>query len=587
MKRPTQSPQFSTRVFGNNHGALGAHVDVGGTYGIFGYRVNVVYAQPDSGIDNTDGTRKLFAGAFDIKPTDSLTIQIDAEHTFKKVNEPGIYRFLRVPTPTPADPYPTIPLPELIDASTNFGPDWAANETEATNLLGTANWKFNPAWALSVSAGLAELERIRHFNTLDPNDVNTSPLTGAVGEYALAVSYQPLAKYKNTNYRAELAGAFDTGPLSHEILIGVAQNTRSNRSSVQRAQRCLYDATTGALLGATFATTAAPGQRNAVCRQSIDDPHDIPRLDEPDVQFNNPTEIEDLGYYVFDRVKFKDWLQILGGVRRSDYTETNLLTGAELFSATPTSVSYGAVVKPRDWISIYGTYIEGLESTPAAGATAVNAFEQLPPSESKQYEGGVKIEFKDGLLLQVAYFDIERDSAVINGANVYVKDGRSTYKGTELSLTGEITPDLSVYASALFLDAEYESGQPTGFYPNSAGGQTFVPTIVGNRIENTPEETYSVAGEYRFSNLLPGFSLSAGAYYVGDRAINSLNQNFAPSHTLFDLGAAYTTEFGGQRLTIRLNGENITDEEYWVSTGALLLAQGTPATVKFSIETSF
>jgi iron complex outermembrane receptor protein len=588
MKRPTQSPLFSTRVFGNSHGALGAHVDVGGTYGMFGYRLNGVYAQPDSGIDHTDGTRKLFAGAFDIRPTDNLTIQIDAEHTFKEVNEPGIYRFLRVPTPTPENPYPVIPLPALTDAETNFGPDWAWNQTEATNLLGTVNWKFNQAWALSVSAGLAELERERHFNTLDPNDPNTNPLNGPLGEYAQAISYQPLAKYKNTNYRAELAGAFNTGPFEHEILIGASQNTRSNRSSVQRAQRCLYDATTGALVGATFATTAPAGQRNAVCRQSINAPHDIPQLEEPAVSFNNPTEIEDLGYYVFDRVKFGEWLQLLGGVRRSDYTETNLLTGAELFHATPTSVSYGAVVKPRDWISIYGTYIEGLESTPAAGATAVNAFEQLPPSESKQYEGGVKVELKDGLLLQVAYFDIERDSAVINGANVYVKDGRSVYKGTELSLTGEITSDLSIYASALFLDAEYESGQPTGFYPNSSGALTFVPTIVGNRIENTPEETYSVAGEYRFSNLLPGFSLNAAAYYVGDRAINSLNQNFAPSYTLFDLGAAYTTEFGGgQRLTVRINGENITGEEYWVSTGALLLAQGAPSTVKFSIETSF
>jgi iron complex outermembrane receptor protein len=56
---------------------------------------------------------------------------------------------------------------------------------------------------------------------------------------------------------------------------------------------------------------------------------------------------------------------------------------------------------------------------------------------------------------------------------------------------------------------------------------------------------------------------------------------------LFDLGAAYTTEFGNQRLTFRINGENITDEDYWVSTGNLLLAQGAPATVKFSIETSF
>lgn len=587
MKRPTIDPLLTTKVFGNSHGAYGGHVDVGGTSGIFGYRVNGVYAKPDSGIDHTDGTRSLIAGAFDIRPTDDLTIQLDAEKLYKRVNEPGIYRFLRVPTPTPEDPYPLIPLPKLIDPSTNFGPDWAFNRTEATNLLATVNWKISPAWALSLSAGQAKLERTRHFTTLDPNNINTNPLNGPVGEYAFSISYQPVAKYKNTNYRAELAGAFETGPFTHELLFGLSQNTRANRSARSSAQNCLYDAATGTLLGGTFESSAPPGQVRAVCRQSIHDPHPIPRLPEPAVAFSNPTEIEDIGYYVFDRVKYGDWLQLLGGVRKSDYKETNLATGADLFSAKPTSLSYGIVIKPTDWISIYGTYIEGLESTPAAPSTAVNAQEQLPPSESEQYEGGIKIEPKSGLLLQAAYFDITRDSAIVNGANVYVKDGRSSYKGTELSLTGEITQDLSIYASALFLEAEHEAGQPTGFYPTASGGLVFSPTIVGKRIENTPKRTYSLAGEYRFSELLPGFSVNAAAYYVGDRAINPTNQNFIPSYKLFDLGAAYTTDIGEQIVTFRINAENITKERYWASTGGLLLAQGAPATVKFSIEAAF
>lgn len=587
MKRPTETPLFTTRVFGNDHGAYGGHVDIGNTVGMFGYRVNGVYSRVDSGIDHTRGRRMLLSGAFDIKPTDSLTIQINAEQLYKKVNEPGIYRFQQVPQPTPENPYPVIKLPELVDPEINFGPDWAANRTEATNLLGTANWKLSPAWAVTVSAGLSQLERGRHFNTLDPNNVNTDPLRGPIGEYAINVSYQPVAKYKNTNYRAELAGAFETGPVTHEILIGASQNTRLNRSSRSVAQNCLYDVVTGELLGATLGTTAPPGQIRAVCRQSITNPHPIPRTDEPPAEFNNPTEIEDIGYYVFDRVKIGERIQLLGGVRKSDYTETNVFTGTKLYSAKPTSVSYGVVFKPVDWISLYATYIEGLESTPAAPSTAENANEQLPPSESTQYEGGIKIELNGGLLVQAAYFDIERDSAVINGANFYVKEGRSTYEGVELSLTGEVTPDLSVYASALFLDAEYASGQPTGFYPSPSGGTVFTPTIVGKRVENTPRRTYSLAAEYRLNRWVRGLSVNGAAYYVGDRAINPLNQNFIPSYTLFDLGAAYNANIGGQPFTFRVNAENITNKRYWASTGSLYLAPGAPSTVKFSIETSF
>ena len=49
----------------------------------------------------------------------------------------------------------------------------------------------------------------------------------------------------------------------------------------------------------------------------------------------------------------------------------------------------------------------------------------MPATESTQREAGIKIEPRPGLLVQAAYFNIERDSAFVNGANVYVLDGRA------------------------------------------------------------------------------------------------------------------------------------------------------------------
>jgi len=581
MKRPTQDPLLAMKVFGNSHGRIGGHVDFGGTTGILGYRINAVYDRPDSGIDHTRGTRTLIAGAFDIKPTDNLTIQLDGEHIFKKINEPGIYRFISVPAATATNLNPAINLPDLIDPSTNFGPDWAFNRAESTNLLGKAIWKFSPAWEIVASAGISKLERARHFNTLDPNVINTNPATGPVGESPLSISYQPVAKFKNQNYRIEIAGAFDTFGIEHELLIGGSINIRANRSSASTAQTCFYSAT-GALLGAGFPTTPIPaGATRQTCRQSITDPHDIPQLGEPLAAENNPTQITDKGIFVFDRMKITEWLQILGGVRISDYQEKRLDTGVKTFSASPVSLSFGGVLKPVESVSIYGTYIEGLESTPGAPTTAVNANEQLPPSASTQYEGGVKWEPWRGFLFQAAYFNIKRDSAVLNGANRWVKDGRSTYKGVELSATGNVTPDWSVYASALFLDATYSSGAPTILTP------TVSPTIVGNRVENAPKRTFSLATEYRFTDMLPGFSINGAVYHTGNRAINSRNQAFIPGHTLFDLGAGYSTDIAGVDTIFRISAENITGKRHWASTGGLLLSQAAPSTVKFSIETKF
>ena len=582
MKRPTQDPLLALKVFGNSHGRIGGHVDFGGTTGILGYRINAVYDRPDSGIDHTRGRRTLIAGAFDIKPTDNLTIQLDGEHIFKKVNEPGIYRFILVPAATPTNLNPAITIPALIDPHTNFGPDWAFNRTEATNVLAKAIWKFSPAWEFVASAGLAQLERARHFNTIDPNNPNTNPANGPVGEFPLSISYQPVAKYRNLNYRAEIAGAFETFGIKHELLSGGPINRRSNRSSASTAQTCFYNTATGALLGAGFPTTPVPaGATRQTCRQSITNPHPIPQLGEPLPNQNNPTEITDKGLFLFDRMEFTEWLQVLGGIRISDYQEKRLDTGVKTFSAKPNSLSFGAVLKPVESVSIYGTYIEGLESTPAAPTTAVNANEQLPPSQSTQYEAGVKWEPWRGFLFQAAYFNIKRDSEVINGANRWVKDGRSTYKGVELSATGNVTPDWSVYASALFLDAKYTSGSPTILTP------TISPTIVGNRIENAPKRAFSLATEYRFTDMLPGFSLNAAVYHTGNRAINSRNQAFIPGHTLFDVGAGYSTDIAGVDTTFRISAENVTGKRHWASTAGLLLSQAAPSTVKFSVETTF
>jgi len=294
------------------------------------------------------------------------------------------------------------------------------------------------------------------------------------------------------------------------------------------------------------------------------------------------TRIKDVGYYAFDRLTVIDWLDVLGGVRYSDYTESDVTTNTNTFAATPLSYSYGFVLKPRPWASLYGTFIQGLETTPGAPITANNYGEQLPATESTQREAGIKVEPRKGLLVQAAYFAINRASTFTNAQNFYVQDGRAEYKGEELSVTGEMTHDLSIYGSALFLQAEQVNGAPTTVV-TSKGVTTVTPTSNGRQIENVPKRQFSIAGEYRLSRLFTGLSVTAGAYYTGPRAINQLNSAFVPGYTLLDAGAAYSTLWGGHPLMFRLNGENITRRRYWASTGALILSEGPPGDVKFSV----
>jgi iron complex outermembrane receptor protein len=547
MKRPTQSLLLSGTAFGDDHGGAGGAIDFGDSWGPFGARLNGVLAHLDTGVKFATGERHLLSGAFDYRPTDKLTLTADVEQFEKKLVEPATFRFSSAPASTPANPYPPLALPPLLDPKSNFGPSWATNDAKETNLLGKANYKFSPAWDVTAFIGESDLHRKRFLPTLNPTNLVT-------GAGTLTVSPQN-AHFKNLNYGAEVAGTFGYGPFVDEILFG--------------AQRAIKD-------------SHAPSAKKTSFAQNFFDPVDIPDPHLALASVADTTRIDDVGYYVFDRLKFRSWLEVLGGVRKSDYTESDQTTGVTTFHATPTSYSYAVIVTPRKWASVYYTYIQGLESTPLAPTTTNNANQQLPPTESEQREAGVKIEPWKGLLAQAAYFDIRRGSTYVNSANVFVQDGVARYRGVEFSLTGEITRNLSLYASATTLSAKQDSGAPT-----TGSGASFAPTAVGKRIEATPRVTESLALEYDLSDWIEGLRLNGGVYHVGTEAVNALNQAFTPAYTTYDLGASYTRDIGGRRWVFRLNGQNVGNARYWASTGGLFLGESLPGTVKFSVNVSY
>ncbi|MGH6617451.1 TonB-dependent receptor, partial [Sphingomonas sp.] len=442
------------------------------------------------------------------------------------------------------------------------------------NALLGARWKFSPRWELSASAGFSDFTRNRRFSTLDFG----KPLGN--GNYTLTVGNAPKDKFLNRNIRAELAGVVPIGFIKNNILIGISQNVR--------------DRDNPNTINASFT------QNLINPRQFGEVPFALPNYDQTVngvlIRDYRKTRIDDVGYYIFDRISFGDYLDVLAGVRKSEYRESVRFNDVTSFKASPTSFSYGVVGKPTKWISVYGTYIEGLETTPSAPITASNAGSPLPPTNSRQYEAGVKVEPKHGLLLQAAYFNIKRDAAYVNGANLYILDGKQVYKGVELSVSGQVTRDLSVYASALFLDAKYTEGAPTTLTVNNTGVPVFDPitgsrqqttTIVGNRVDNAPKNTVSVSAEYKLTPILPGFAVNGAVFHVGSRALNAANLAIVPGYTIFNLGAGYTTEISGAETSFRINWENVGNKRYFGSAGADFVAQGIPTAIKFTIATGF
>jgi iron complex outermembrane receptor protein len=550
MKRPTPNLSVFANAFADVNGGWGAHLDVGDTVGMFGYRLNGVAAHIDTGIDFAKGRRYVASGTFDFKPTDKLTITADVEYFEKSVVEPALF-LLTIPNGATSVNIPDV---SLLNPRDNIaGAYWDPNDTHELNLLGKAVYKFSNDWNLSAYWGRSRLSRKRFNPQFMPTNLTTSldPNSPTYGAGRVRFSGQQ-AEFENINYAAELAGTLRfTDTIRNEMLLGVSRSIRSLASS--------------------------PNIRTNF-NQNFANPVAIPNPGLPYSELPAAAKVDDKGAYLFNRLSFNDVVQVLAGIRKSDYSNDGSINNITKtpYKASPTSYSGGLVIKPVKWASLYGTYIEGLEETPTAPSTTDNANEVFAPTTSKQYEAGLKLQPKPDLLIQLAYFKIDRGAsyaANLPGTSTlhFYTNGRETYEGGELSVTGYIVPDFALYATGTILSAHYK-GQPG---------------IGGNRVDGTPNRTWSLAGEYRASWLDPNLKINGGAYYTGTQALNADNVAFTPSYTTYDLGASYTFSIGDHQLVARVNAQNITGKRYWASVGGNTLATGLPATVKFSLSAQY
>lgn len=532
MKRPTAEALNEITLSGNQFGGVGVHADMSRRFGEedeFGLRVNAVQGWLETGVDAVDGHRTVGAVAFDWDPVENVKIRLDAEYIEKKITETATITL-------PAAVNGVTILPPMWDPKKSLSSQWMYSDANELNLMAHVEWRFAENWSITGQAGRSDLSRDRHYNTFRNYNLTT-------GAGTLQVLLSNGNDYVNENYRTELAGAFETGPLTHQLSVGGTINTR---------------------------TAETPSNPTVNYAQNYYNPVRVAETPLPARVVPNPSKITDQGAYIFDRISYESWIDVLVGARYTDY-QNKSKTGTP-YNTTKTSPSYGLVVKPQDWISLYATYIEGLEEGGVAPLTAANGGEVLPPAISKQKEAGVKVEPQKGLMVSVTYFDIDRASSFLNSANRFVQDGRTLYKGWEASATGEVTQRLSIFATAMYLDAAQQKAASTA--------------VIGKRPENTAKYTASLFAEYK-PEAVEGLGVSAGLFYVGNRAINNQNTAFIDGYTTYNAGIRYSTDIADHPVTFRLNGENLTGKKYWAATGANLLSPALPMTVKFAVTSRF
>ena len=155
-------------------------------------------------------------------------------------------------------------------------------------------------------------------------------------------------------------------------------------------------------------------------------------------------EFLDSSIALADTLGFLDERVLLtAGIRRQSIGAKffNFRTGAlnSQYEKSAITPAFGLLVKPWDFASLYGNYIEALERGPTAPDRAVNAGEVFPPSVTNQIELGVKFDL-DGLGLTAGLFQIERPSAFTDANNRFGLNGEQRNRGFELTAFGELRP---------------------------------------------------------------------------------------------------------------------------------------------------
>ncbi|CAD5107967.1 TonB-dependent receptor [Zestomonas carbonaria] len=393
-----------------------------------------------------------------------------------------------------------------------------------------------------------------------------------------------------------LSAQFATGSIKHSLATGLEltrEKSESDRFGTQnRTPTSIFDP-----------------------NEDRDGPINLPATQTSDVK------VDTVALYVYDTLEFNEQWQLTGGLRLENYKvqiDSETAAGAPIdvdgYDDTEFTVGgkLGLVYKPAKNGSIYAAY--GVSTQPPGSylsgsdisRTGENAFpgfvEGADPVEIHGYELGTKWDFFDNRLsTAAALFYTEKKDVPITGADtvggpVSLKGhGKQIVKGLELSASGKITDAWDVYGGIVFMDSERKHSAYLDQVRKNANPADYgdVDRTSGDELAFTPKMTASLWTTYR---LPVGLTLGGGlqhsdSSYLGrpdnaNRIIPNGKYGKLPSYTIFNAMASYAVT---ENVDVRLNIENLTDEEYatssnWAGTRVFL---GNPRTYLVSADFRF
>ncbi|MFW3338831.1 TonB-dependent siderophore receptor [Aliarcobacter butzleri] len=538
-KKPTLEDKRSIKIGNYGGEQYYTHIDLSGQIDekkIFGYRINALYQDGDS-VADVGKEQKFVSLAFDFKPTDNFTMDLNYTHReLERTNQ-------KIPFTISSNT-----MRPTIDISKNYSPDWTSVDEENNRVMTSLKWNMNDIFTLRSSL---------LYETSDREILGDAfAYTRVDGLYDASLYRFPKGGQGFESYAGNLYldSKFETFGVNHLLTTGYSKNYYKYKRDRNWLVGGSYNLT-GVTLDEIKNTIIPVNPNSQGGRVPISKTQYKNILIGDDIIFNDQwSALVGFNYATVVNTSYSNSIQ------SSKYDESEL---------TPTlSLMY----KPFEDLTTYITYIESLEQGTIVEDTYSNAGEVLSPLVSKQYEVGAKYSLLENkLLLTSALFRIEKANQYSNNETPmpkYVQDGEQIHQGIELTFTGKVTDNLTLFGGGTLMDLSIEKSNDK--------------ELEGKKPTNAASKMAKLYAEYNIP-FISGLTVTGGAYYTGEKYGDKYNTDKIPSYTLYDAGLRYKTKLDKFPTTFLLNVSNLTGKDYWANTYFL----GDPRSVAFSMKMEF
>jgi iron complex outermembrane receptor protein len=541
-KRPTAAPLRSATVEVSERGTLYGTVDLGGRFDDrrFGYRINAAAADIHPYVRGANGDRQFVSAAFDWQITPDALLQLDMDYQRKaQITAPGFQLIRNEVLPTGVSPKMLL----------NDQPWTRPVKTKDSNLGLRFEYKLAPEWLATVAANKHWFKR-DDFTAFPYGCSNEGegfyPGYCSNGDYDV-YDYQSTGERKSPwGVQAQVQGKFATGAIRHALTVGTSYSERHDSFGDY-----VYDYVGYSNLWHPLVTPHVAADR-------VTGPVSERRSD------------EERALFAQDIVSLTNQWTVHAGLRHVEIKRSDAHSDDSFLLP-----SVALVFSPaHDW-NVYAAVSHGLQHGGVAPMQTTNENQVLAPQRSHQVEIGAKAALDNGINLSAALFQIRQGLEYTDANNTFVRNGKETHRGLELTAQGKATPALDWSLSLMALNTRQEG--------------TGQASIDGKRVTDVPAFKSMAWVQYAVA-AVPGLKLDGTWQYSAKKAFDVENTVFVPDYHVFGVGASYGVKWGATNVTLRARAENLFDKFYWRDVTPELggyLLPGAPRTFRVSAQFDF